>query len=63
MVWLWPLKKRIFEHTPKIPQYILGHNGWGDDTYRALRRLEEFDPVPDEERRSTLMFRQSDSKG
>lgn len=63
VVWLWPLKKRVSAHTPKIPQYILEHDGGGADTYRALRRLVKFDPVPDEERENTPMFRLSGSRG
>ena len=35
VVWLRPLKKKVGKHTPKIPQYILEHDGGGGDTYRG----------------------------
>lgn len=57
VVWLWPLKKKLCPGTPKIPQYILEHDGGGADTYRALKRLERFDPVPESARSSTPLFR------
>ena len=57
VLWLRPLKKRGEGPQPKVPQYILEHDGSGSDVYRLLRRLEEFDPVPAEERAQTPLFR------
>lgn len=62
-VWLRPLKKRTGEHTPKAPQYILEFDGGGADTYRALRRLEKYDPVPEHRRAVTPMFRAAEQGG
>lgn len=63
IVWLRPIKKKAGEHAQKIPQYILEFDGGGADTYRALRRLEKYDPVPDEERAVTPMFRSVEKGG
>jgi hypothetical protein len=59
VLWLRPLKKKGRVLQPKVPQYIAEHDGGGSDVYMLLRRLEELDPVPDEERESTPLFRQS----
>lgn len=57
MVWLRPLKKRGRGLAPKVPQIIPEYDGQGSDAYRALRRLEELDPVSDAQRASTPLFR------
>lgn len=62
-VWLRPLKKKSSYHTPKVPQYVLEFDGGGADTYRALRRLVKYDPVPREERARTPMFRAVERDG
>lgn len=57
VVWLRPLKKKAAKHAPKIPQLIAEYDGGGADTYWALRRLVEHDPVPAGERAATPLFR------
>jgi hypothetical protein len=57
VVWLRPLKKRGKPIQPKVPQYIEEHDGSGSDVYLLLRMLEAIDPVPEEERASTPLFR------
>lgn len=56
-LWLRPLKKRGSAPAPKVPQYIEEYDGGGSDTYAALARLVELDPVPQEKRASTPLFR------
>lgn len=63
MVWLRPLKKRGKGLAPKVPQIIPEYDGGGSDAYRALRRMEEFDPVPVSLRGSTPLFRMQASGG
>ena len=52
-----PLKKKGRGIAPKVPQLIEEFDGGGSDTYAALRRLVEHDPVPPERRASTPLFR------
>ena len=54
---LRPLKKRGTAPQAKISQYIAEHDGGPTDTYTALRRLVEMDPVEREERVHTPLFR------
>lgn len=54
---LRPLKKAGGSVQPKIPQYIMQYDGGGSDTYEALRRLERYDPVEQQDRASTPLFR------
>ena len=63
VVWLRPLKKRANKHVPKVPQFIQEFDGGGADTYWALRRLVELDPVPESERPTTPMFRAVGQRG
>lgn len=55
IVWLYALKKK--GRPNKVPIYIEEHDGSGSDTYAALRRMVEFDPVPEEEKATTPLFR------
>ena len=57
MLWLRPLKKKGKAPAPKVPQYIEEYDGGGSDTYAALARLVEHDPVPQELRATTPLFR------
>jgi len=57
VLWLRPLKKGSKLGATKVPQYIVRHDGRGDDAYMMLRRLFEFDPVPKGEERATPLFR------
>jgi len=63
LLWLRPLKKKGKALAPKVPQYIREHDGGGSDTYAALRRLDEHDPVPHEERSTTPLFRRRTTDG
>ena len=54
---LRPLKKKGITPEPKIPQYILKHDGQGSDTYEALVRLDTLDPVRQERKSQTPLFR------
>ena len=54
---LRPLKKRGAGLQAKVPQFIAEHDGGPSDTYAALRRLVELDPVPPEQQASTALFR------
>ena len=57
VLWLRPLKKKGKAPAPKVPQYIEEYDGGGSDTYAALARLVEHDPVPQELRATTPLFR------
>jgi hypothetical protein len=57
VLWLRPLKKKGKGLAPKVPQYILEHDGSGSDVYNLLQRLERFDPVPVAQRAATPLFR------
>ena len=57
VLWLRPLKKKGKGAAQKIPQYIAEYDGQGSDTYAALKRLFELDPVPEHLRASTPLFR------
>lgn len=57
MLWLRPLKKKGAGVQPKVPQIIAEYDGGGSDAYAGLRRLERFDPVEEEERGRTPLFR------
>ena len=63
LLWLRPLKKRGAALAPKVPQYVREHDGGGSDTYAALRRLEEHDPIPKEARPTTPLFRRRTASG
>lgn len=63
LLWLRPLKKKGRQLQPKVPQYIQEFDGKGSDIYAALRRLEKLDPVPDNERAVTPLFRREDARG
>lgn len=63
MVWLRPLKKRGKGVAPKVPQIIAEFDGGGSDAYWALRRMFEWDPVPEELRASTPLFRVQGVRG
>lgn len=63
IIWLRPLKKKGQPLGEKIPQFIQEYDGGGSDTYAALARMERFDPVPDEARASTSLFRTVSSSG
>lgn len=63
LLWLRPLKKKGRQLQPKVPQYIQEFDGKGSDVYAALRRLEKFDPIPEEERATTPLFRREDAQG
>jgi len=54
---LKPLKKRGKGAAPKVPQFIEEFDGGGSDTYAALARLEEWDPIQGPERATTPLFR------
>ena len=57
VLWLRPLKKKGKAPAPKVPQYIEEYDGGGSDTYAALARLVEHDPVPQELQATTPLFR------
>jgi len=58
VLWLRPLKKHSKLGATKVPQYIVQHEGRGDDAYAMLRRLFEFDhPVPKGAESTTPLFR------
>lgn len=63
IVWLRPIKKKGKPAKDKIPQFIQEYDGKGSDTYAALARLERFDPIPDEARSATPLFRKINSSG
>ncbi|KAL1503442.1 hypothetical protein AB1Y20_011930 [Prymnesium parvum] len=63
IVWLRPLKKHGRARDMKVPQYIAAFDGGGADAYEALRRLFQFDPVPDDAMATTPLFRRWDTNG
>jgi len=56
-LWLRPLKKRGKAQAAKVPIVFAEYDGGGSDTYAALRRLEQFDPVSPGARAFTPLFR------
>jgi len=62
-LWLRPLKKRGREAAAKVPIVFAKFDGGGSDTYAALRRMVESDPVPASKRRTTPLFRNSNGSG
>ena len=56
-LWLRPLKKRGKAREAKVPIVFAEYDGGGSDTYAALCRLVECDPVPSAKRASTPLFR------
>ena len=56
-VMLSPLKKRGQRRAPAVPQFILEHDGGGSDAYTALARLDSLDPVDEDQRVNTPLFR------
>lgn len=63
MLMLRPLKKARGQAQPKIPQYIVEHDGKGSDAYAALCRLVQYDPVPVDRRETTPLFRRHTGSG
>ncbi|KAL1498545.1 hypothetical protein AB1Y20_008417 [Prymnesium parvum] len=57
VLWLRPLKKHSKLGATKVPQYIVQHDGRGDDAYMMLRRLFDLDAVPEEQVKTTPLFR------
>ena len=62
-VMLRPLKKRGEESAAPVPQFFQEHDGGGSDTFAALERLERLDPVPENQRSSTPLFRVRKARG
>ena len=56
-VMLRPIKKTNGERGEKVPLLFEESDGGGSDTYAALRRLEQHDPVPEDQRARTPLFR------
>lgn len=63
LLMLRPLKKAGGQAQPKIPQYIVEHDGKGSDAYAALSRLVRYDPVPESQRAMTPLFRRHTPTG
>ena len=56
-VMMRPAKRTNGERGEKVPLLFEEGDGGGSDTYAALRRLEEFDPVQQRQRALTPLFR------
>ena len=54
---LRPLKKRSQAAQAKVPQLMQAHDGGGSDTHAAMYALDTLDPVADEDRSVTAVFR------
>ena len=63
VLWLRPLKRENPRAQPKVPQYIVEHDGRGSDAYAALRRLVQLDPVADARKGEVPLFRKVSSDG
>jgi len=61
-LWLRPLKKRGQARADKVPIIFAEHDGAGSDTYAALARLAQCDPVPAEAAATTPLFRRANGK-
>ena len=58
-----PLKKKGDESSAPVPQYFQEHDGKGSDAFAALERLVRLDPVPENKRATTPLFRQFAKRG
>lgn len=63
VLWLRPLKKNSPRAPPKVPQYVVEHDGRGSDAYAALERLVRLDPVPDGQQSHVPLFRRITANG
>lgn len=62
-LWLRPLKKRGKAAAAKVPIVFASFDQGGSDTYHALRRLFEHDPVPKSAAHVTPLFRTGTGAG
>lgn len=62
-LWLRPLKKRGREEATKVPIVFAKFDGGGSDTYAALKRMVDADPVPVSRRAKTPLFRNANGTG
>lgn len=65
LLWLRPLKKKSAGVQPKVPQIIaeLVRRRRGSDAHTALRRIDRYDPMRDEDSRSNTPLFRKEAKG